>query len=310
MASNNRNEMIVTDISSVDSVDSTSTLEDQVWDAGIEYDTTGVNTGMSRVHDWDPWLQQICNKDEIARINGSLCIYIKESNGWMPMRSSVGLEYIARVSVKFAPVNYEKAVEPIVQTIERNAWPDVYTGPTFTQKAARYTFGLNRDDMAIYFTAVGDGVLPMSKSSYCCIPVNSGMVLKKLPLYFNVPRPPARSALQWITEVFQDNTNAVLWLLGDTIADFGNKRMFIFKGPGGVGKSAIINIITAAMGNTVCNIDPTLTVHNTKLHIKRHLDRATLLKAASARIVLAFSTLVLDGVIHEGRNIMSLYTST
>lgn len=49
MASDNRNEMIVTDISSVDSVDSTSTLEDQVWDAGIEYDTTGANTGMSRV---------------------------------------------------------------------------------------------------------------------------------------------------------------------------------------------------------------------------------------------------------------------
>jgi hypothetical protein len=101
------------------------------------------------------------------------------SNGWMPLRSAVGLEYISRKAAKFAPVNYEKAVEPIVQVIERQVWPEIPTGNTFTQGSVRYNFRVDiKKKKCIMFKPVGSsGVEPKSKSSYCCISGSSDLGL-------------------------------------------------------------------------------------------------------------------------------------
>jgi len=76
-------------------------------------------------------------------------------------------------------------------------------------------------------------------------------------------------------------------MIGDTIADFGNKRMFILKA-GGIGKPSVINIINAALGGMSCNLDSTLALSNKKIVYKSRvgLDKNNLLKIASKRLVL------------------------
>ena len=76
--------------------------------------------------------------------------------------------------------------------------------------------------------------------------------------------------------------------VGDTIADFGNKRMYILKGPGGIVKSSVINIINAALGGMPCNLDSTLALSNKKMIYKScvSLDKCNLLKIASKCLVL------------------------
>ena len=48
---------------------------------------------------------------------------------------------------------------------------------------------------------------------------------------------------KWIHDVFGESTITILWLTGDIMADFGNKRFFILYGPGNVGKSSVLSII-------------------------------------------------------------------
>ena len=55
-----------------------------------------------------------------------------------------------------------------------------------------------------------------------------------------------RTALRWMCDLFQGNIMTMLWAVGDALADFGNKRMFVIYGPGGLGKSAIVKIIKEA----------------------------------------------------------------
>jgi phage/plasmid-associated DNA primase len=45
------------------------------------------------------------------------------------------------------------------------------------------------------------------------------------------------------------------YYIGDMMADFGNKQMFILYGPGGVGKSTVLNIISSLSSNSLSSIN-------------------------------------------------------
>ena len=185
-------------------------------------------------------------------------------------------------------MNFAIAVDPLMQTIEREEWPIVTLDSTFTQGCARFYF--NYDTQRIVFTCVGSNmnkntrVSPSNKSSYCCVPVIGMQPVLSVPMSYLEQR----KAALWISDVFGSNTKTILWMIGDTIADFGNKRMFILKGPGGIGKSSVINIINAALEGMSCNLDSTLALSNKKMIYKSHvgLDKGNLLKIASKRLVL------------------------
>eukprot|EP00978_Attheya_sp_CCMP212_P048051 scaffold466275_cov122-Attheya_sp.AAC.1 len=68
---------------------------------------------------YDGWIVHMMESKSIVRIDASLCIYIESAQGWMPLRSSVSMEWIAGEAKKYAPVNYAVAAEPILQKIER-----------------------------------------------------------------------------------------------------------------------------------------------------------------------------------------------
>ena len=45
-------------------------------------------------------------------------------------------------------------------------------------------------------------------------------------------------------EVFRvSNSKAILWIIGDTIADFSNRKILLLYWDGGVWKGSIVNII-------------------------------------------------------------------
>ena len=48
----------------------------------------------------------------------------------------------------------------------------------------------------------------------------------------------------------------IMWMLGDMHTDFGNKRMFILYGPGGVGKSSVVNILATVIGVLLQSLKP------------------------------------------------------
>jgi hypothetical protein len=62
------------------------------------------------------------------------------------------------------------------------------------------------------------------------------------------------SLCKWMYDVFEDNSEAVLWAIGDMLADYGTKWMFIFYGPGGVGKTSVVNIICSRGSNMLVEI--------------------------------------------------------
>ena len=54
----------------------------------------------------------------------------------------------------------------------------------------------------------------------------------------------------------------VLWMIGEIVAEFYNKRMFILYRPDGVGKSSVINIVTFALGGN----SPSISASDIKFH--------------------------------------------
>jgi hypothetical protein len=45
-----------------------------------------------------PWVKRLMELRVICRINSSLCMYLPAANGWMPLKSSVALRYIADIT--------------------------------------------------------------------------------------------------------------------------------------------------------------------------------------------------------------------
>ena len=70
------------------------------------------------------------------------------------------------------------------------------------------------------------------------------------------------------------------------LADFGNKRMFILYGPGGVGKSSVINILLSAIGGSTCSIDTKYTIKQIKYGQGLSMPKDIVQNAASCIVAL------------------------
>jgi hypothetical protein len=90
-------------------------------DDDIVYDFLNLNDTGYIIPDW---LRTLINHEYIHRINGSLCIYIAAANGWMPLRSTAALRFIADITGgASASVNYSVAAEPALVLIKWHVWP-------------------------------------------------------------------------------------------------------------------------------------------------------------------------------------------
>ena len=79
-------------------------------------------------------------------------------------------------------------------------------------------------------------------------------------------------AVRWMNDVFdRKDIYAILWMLGDMYADFGNKRMFILYGPGGIGKSSVVNIIGTAIGGSITKLQADTILINPSSFSTRNL---------------------------------------
>ena len=232
-----------------------------------------------------PWLETLIEHKYIRKINSSVCIYISAANGWVPLRSTAALRYIADMTGgESASVNYAIAAAPAVLVIKRRIWPIVMLGSTFTQGLCRYYFQRSSASNHVVFYAVGDKSKPLQFSSYCVIPTVRVRPVVQLPLDVSYYRIVDHTALRWLVDLFGDHSLTALWSLGDALADFGNKRMFVLYGPGGIGKSAIVKIFKEMVGQTH-DLHNKFIVQNPQSYANNDVATNALLECASARMV-------------------------
>lgn len=254
--------------------------------------------------DLPDWIQDLVRQRSIVNMNGTIYIYIKDSSGWVPLQSSRCMSYIVDCSAGYAPVNYAIAAQPYVEIISRRIWPTVVLGNTITQGSVRYEFmyGPSKD---VEFIPYGLG--RTAKENYCTVPTNVPRApIHTMSLLYD-ERVLSYGAISWIRGVFDDHDmRTVLWLLGDLFADFGNKRMFILYGPGGVGKSSVVNIIATAIGGMLTRIGPQYITSIPNSYSTYSLPNSVLLNAACSRLATTADVEVRDGSIINMQTIKAL----
>mmetsp|Transcript_2713 Transcript_2713/g.7231 ORF Transcript_2713/g.7231 Transcript_2713/m.7231 type:complete len:510 (-) Transcript_2713:16017-17546(-) len=227
------------------------------------------------------WLMDLSREDSICVINGAVHIYLMESNGWVPLLSSAAMTYLVDVTGGYAPVNYEIAAKPYIEIINRRRWPTVILGNTFTQGYRRFNFRYREESKAEFIPVTSSGNI---KENYCTIPTQNMEPIHMLDLSYSDEISPY-GAIAWIRDVFrEEDVMSILWLIGDIHADFGNKRMFILYGPGGVGKSSVVNIIATAVGGNLTKLSANTIVLNPRSTYMSNAAQKTLLSAASSRL--------------------------
>lgn len=279
-------------------------LEDILWDDDINNDDSEILPGTEEVlrpedtivlgsrfdgvtpADLPSWLRILATTSNIININGSLYFYTGIEGGWFPLRSSVTLSLLCKALNLYAPVNYAIAAEPYVSTIESVPWPVVIVANTFTQGRLRYTYTVNLDTGVIKF--VPNNVIggdPTPKNTLCTIPVTNVNPILKFNLRYRSSMLRRNGAVGWLHRVFGNNLVTVLWALGDMLYDSPNKRLFMFYGPGGVGKSTVANILGAVVGGTIPSLASQFVAINPKSFSRSTLGKSQLMQAASSRLV-------------------------
>jgi ABC-type branched-subunit amino acid transport system ATPase component len=77
----------------------------------------------------------------------------------------------------------------------------------------------------------------------------------------------------------------VLWAIGDMLYDSTNKRLFILYGPGGVGKSTVVNIIGAVVGGTIPTLGSQFITVSPKSYNRCVLHKSQVTAEASSRLM-------------------------
>jgi hypothetical protein len=139
---------------------------------------------------------------------------------------------------------------------------------TFTQGTMRYAFKYHVDHKARAIVQlapavpinvkelVRDNILvnQSARGTFCVGPTAIRQHVSRIlvPVVQDYKR--AGGLIKWIYEVFGDQTTTILWCIGDMLADFGEKQMMIFFGPGEIGKTTVANLMTDIVSCSVCNI--------------------------------------------------------
>lgn len=213
----------------------------------------------------------LLRNQELVSINSTKHIYINEDMGWMPLQADVSARKICDILGTNAPVNYVKATRPIVDALVSCEAPPFIYGPTFSQGRIRCSFAPTSrySDGSTKRLSLGVAVplnmseedldrnlLYTAKESKCKCPLKFKRMLKSVAIPRSLNLPGKSYLCSWIYDVFEENTETIMWIIGDILADFGNKRMFMLYGPANIGKTTVINIIESLASAKVPKIEP------------------------------------------------------
>jgi hypothetical protein len=139
--------------------------------------------------------------------------------------------------------------------------------------------------MHVMFHRVGDNKEPRSYSSFCVVPALGFKSILKLPISIDHYPIVHNSPLHWVHQLLKKNTMTMLWALGSALCDFGNKRVFVMYGPGGLGKSAVVKIFSSVLGNQTYEMPAHYASYKPKSLNNNTLTSRVLLYAACSQMV-------------------------
>ncbi|KAG7358006.1 hypothetical protein IV203_014593 [Nitzschia inconspicua] len=233
----------------------------------VENSRTFLNNGASDVA--AAMKAHLRTHNEAVTIMSTKYLYMNEDMGWVLLSSTAAARKVCDIMGLYAPVNYAIAAKPVLDILQYHEFPTVVIGITFSQGNVRCRITDKAIDPNNGCTIVtlsvatpmndvkmkdGEHILYTAKGSYCYCPLKLRKILKKLTIPPMVSAHKRGSMCQWIYDVFEEDTKTVLWLIGDMMADFGTKRLFIIYGPGGVGKTTVVNMIAGISSSVIVEV--------------------------------------------------------
>ena len=106
----------------------------------------GVFLDQERVGSTSPMVNKVLKEHAIENIAGTICLYIDDTTGWVPVGYSLGCQTIVTARGKYVPVNYQVAAEPIIAEILAYSWEWITFSNTFILGACRYNVICERDE--------------------------------------------------------------------------------------------------------------------------------------------------------------------
>jgi hypothetical protein len=205
---------------------------------------------------------------ELVSIESTKYMYISEDMGWVRLTSEIAAKKMCSMLDLFAPVNFIKATKPVIDALMYYEVPIIVLGQTFSMGHVRCHFWYTYNDngrmthmnlkAAVPLNGIPDcpdpAMIMTARWSYCVCPPRVSRVIKKIRVPKNISLSKGGYLCRWIHNVFESDSETILWIIGDILADFGNKRLFIFYGPGGVGKTSVVNIIASISSSVVVEI--------------------------------------------------------
>ena len=199
--------------------------------------------------------KKLLKDNEIVSIQSTKYIYIGKDMGWNILSSSVASKKVCDIGNLYAPVNFATAAEPIIEGLKYASTPTVALPLTITQGDTRCSFVTSlqyNGRTVVTFNLVkslnhryaGDTKGYRSKITYCVCPLKYSARVSRIVIPERIELTNGGYLVDWIYRTFKESTETILWILGDIMADFGNKRLFILYGPGNVGKTTVVNIIS------------------------------------------------------------------
>ena len=176
-------------------------------------------------------------------------------------------------------ISFVIATNPIVQGLISSECTPVVYGPTFCQGRIRCTFTPQAHDSEGRTTELllgpatphnvrySDNDLKgvyTDKMTNCTCPMQFLVFLKVIRKPRTLSLHKRGYLCRWIHDVFEENAEAILWIIGDVMADYGNKHMFMLYGPANVGKSTVVNIITSLVLFSPVKLSPMLLAKDGK----------------------------------------------
>ena len=259
--------------------------------------------------------EALMERGRLVSMDGTKYMYISEDMGWVPITSGVARKEICKMEDIYAPVNYIIATDPIVEGLISSESPPVIYGPTFCQGAIRCNFATQARDSEgrttvlslapalphnVHYTDADIKGAYTAKMTNCTCPMQFKRFLKtiKIPRALNMHK--KGYLCRWIHDVFEESAEAILWIIGDIMANYGNKRMFMLYGPANTGKSTVVNIITSLVSFSPVNLIPMLLAKdgNSRRSYGNTIPAKFVAELASTRLVLSGDLEVTDASEH------------
>ena len=127
-----------------------------------------------------------------------------------------------------------------------------------------------------------------AKMSNCVCPLRFRRYIKTVVIPRTLKLDQRGYLCSWIHGVFGDNSETILWIIGDIMADFGNKRMFMLYGPANIGKTTVVNIISSFASSNVVTLESRFLARDAKAtrNYGNSLAETVIAQLALTRLVL------------------------